>query len=220
MLRETSCWLIGFSSFLGNWWLLTERIKVKCLRLLRCCGAMIVTMNFILILKNFFSGSSYFVPATDSLRGLASYRSFRLSYSSTSVSSQGGSSPFETSRLLQICIRLLRLKRIRGIRLAWCCSRVAAFEDKLIFCLFWGVHLRKADVIDSELKVFPMLHDCQWMTKQTKCEIEWAFELLAVTNQHTVSIDASFSREFRWEHFNYAQVSVQLDAPTELHFRS
>ena len=76
------------------------------------------------------------------------------------------------SSLLACCICLPRLERILGIRIAGGSSSVTSFVDKLTFCLFLGVHLRKADVIDSELKMFPMLHDCQRMAHQAECEIE------------------------------------------------
>lgn len=221
LLWETSWWLVGFGSFLNDWRLLTELIEVKWLWLLRWRGVWIGTVTFILVLKNFFSGRSHFVPTTCCPRRLPSYGSFRLGHSSTSLSRQGRSSPFESSRLLlACCICLPRLERILGIRIAGGSSSVTSFVDKLTFCLFLGVHLRKADVIDSELKMFPMLHDCQRMAHQAECEIEWALELLAVTNEHTVTVDASFARQLWGEHLYYAQMSVQLDAPTELHFRS
>ena len=77
-------------------------------------------------------------------------------------------SKIETSQLLGCSSILLLLRHFLSILT----TSFRAIEGELILCLFLGVNMRKADVIDSELKVFPVLHDCHLMCISVERVIE------------------------------------------------
>ena len=161
----------------------------------------------VIVLKGFVLGRSYIVPPTgDPLRSShARFCSSRLGLYVVALIRT--TAPFEASRrLTHVC--LLRLEWVGPFRTGLGC-RGSAFEDKLVFCVLLGEDVRKADVIDSELEVLPMLHDSQGVGHDFEREVERAFELLTVANQHTVSIDASFARQLRRKHLDCGQVFIQ-----------
>ena len=57
--------------------------------------------------------------------------------------------------------------------------------------------VRKADIIDTELEVLTMLHDCHRMVHDMESVAKGSFELLLVTNEHTISKHSSLATQFR-----------------------
>ena len=57
--------------------------------------------------------------------------------------------------------------------------------------------VRKADIVDTELEVLTMLHNCHRMVHDMESVAKGSFKLLFVTNEHTIPKHSSLATKFR-----------------------
>lgn len=59
------------------------------------------------------------------------------------------------------------------------------------------MNVRKTDIVNAQLEVLTMLHDCHSMVHDMESVAKSSFELLFVTNEHTISKHSSLATQFR-----------------------